>query len=69
MEEYIEYLIQHPHIAVYQDGQLKYEIVRTEGYYGGDATVQVTRSAQEVSVSTDNMENNGMGGLIITMAY
>ncbi len=69
MEEYIEYLIQHPHIAVYQDGQLKYEIVRTEGYYGGDATVQVTRSAQEVSVSTDNMENNGIGGLIIAMSY
>ena len=69
MEEYIEYLIQHPHIAVYLDGQLKYEIVRTDGYYGGSATVQVTRSAQDIIVSTDNMDNNGMGGIITAMSY
>ena len=69
MEEYIEYLIQHPHIAVYEDGKLRYEIVRTEGYYGGDATVQVARAAQEINVSTDNMDNNGMGGIIVAMSY
>ena len=69
MEEYIEYLIAHPHIAVYQDGELKYEIYRTEDYTGGDATVNVTRSAREVIVSVDNMDGNGMGGLIIAMAY
>ncbi len=69
MEEYIEYLVQHPHLAVYQDGVLKYEIIRTDGYYGGDAVVDVTRSAQEVSVSTDNLNGNGTGGLIATMSY
>ena len=69
MEEYIEYLIAHPHIAVYQDGQLKYEIIRTEDYAGGDATVNVTRTAQNVAVSVDNMNGNGLGGLIIAMSY
>ncbi|MDO5327615.1 MAG: D-alanyl-D-alanine carboxypeptidase family protein [Clostridia bacterium] len=69
MEEYIEYLIAHPHIAVYQDGALKYEIIRTEDYAGGDATVNVTRTAQNVSVSVDNMNGGGLGGLIIAMSY
>ncbi len=69
MEEYIEYLIAHPHIAVYQDGALKYEIIRTEDYAGGDATVNVTRSARDVIVSVDNMDGYGMGGLIVAMAY
>ncbi len=69
MEEYIEYLIAHPHIAVYQNGELKYEIVRVEDYSGGGATVNVSRAAREVIVSVDNMEGNGMGGLIVAMAY
>ena len=30
LEEYIEYLMAHPHIAVFEDGQLKYEIVRQQ---------------------------------------
>ena len=69
MEEYIEYLMAHPHIAVYKDGQLKYEIVRTENYNGGDATVNVSRAAQEIIVSVDNMQSGGMGGIITAMAF
>ena len=69
MEDYIEYLIAHPHIAVYKDGQLKYEIVRVTDYTGGSATVNVTRSARDVIVSVDNMEGYGMGGLIVAMSY
>ncbi len=69
MEDYIEYLIAHPHIAVYQDGALKYEIVRVTDYSGGDATVNVSRAAREVIVSLDNMDGYGMGGLIVAMAY
>ena len=69
MEEYIEYLIAHPHIAVYQDGQLKYEIMRIEDYAGGDATVNVSRAARDVSVSVDNMDGQGLGGLIVAMSY
>ena len=69
MEEYIEYLIAHPHIAVYENGTLKYEIIRTEDYAGGGATVNVSRAAREVIVSVDNMQGGGMGGLIIAMSY
>ena len=65
MEEYIEYLIAHPHIAVYENGKLKYEIVRTEAYDPyGSATVSVSASASDYTVSTDNM-----GGIITAMSY
>lgn len=69
MEDYIEYLMAHPHIAVYLDGELKYEIIRTDDYTGGSATVNVPRAAREVIVSVDNMEGNGMGGLIAAVSY
>ena len=69
MEEYVEYLIAHPHIAVYEDGELKYEIIRTDDYAGGDATVNVSRAAKEVIVSVDNMQSYGMGGLITAMSF
>jgi len=54
MEEYIEYLHKHPHIALYENGVLKYEIYCQ---YVGDAntfTVDLTPSASHVS-SLDNM--------------
>ena len=55
LEEYIEYLQEHPHIAVFEDGVLKYEIYRQ---YVGDAdsfNVQLTRNARSYSSSLDNM--------------
>ena len=57
MEEYIEYLTEHPHIAVFSDGELKYEIVRQ---YVGDAEmfdVSVTSKAgvKDTDISLDNM--------------
>ena len=61
MEEYIEYLQQHPHIALFEDGVLKYEIYRQPV---GDATsfdVQLTRNARSWSTSLDNM------GAVITV--
>ena len=66
MEEYIEYLMQHPHIAVYQNGTLKYEITRIPGGSAEsmDATVQVAGAAKDYSVSMDNC-----GGLITVMSY
>ena len=66
MEEYIEYLMQHPHIAVYQDGEIKYEIVRTPGgsVEGAGATVQISRAAKDYGVSMDNC-----GGIITVMGY
>jgi D-alanyl-D-alanine carboxypeptidase len=55
LEEYIEYLQEHPHIAVFEDGVLKYEIYRQ---YVGEAdsfNVQLTRNARSYSSSLDNM--------------
>lgn len=56
MEEYIEYLQEHPHIAVFEDGTLRYEIVRQ---YVGDASsfqVQITNKARTYTTSLDNMD-------------
>ncbi len=64
MEEYIEYLQEHPHIAIFEDGTLKYEIYRQ---YVGDAAsfnVQLTRNARSYSSSLDNM-----GGVITVFEY
>ncbi|MBR6164521.1 MAG: D-alanyl-D-alanine carboxypeptidase family protein [Clostridia bacterium] len=61
LEEYIEYLQEHPHIALFEDGVLKYEIYRQ---YVGEAQsfdVQLTRNARSYSSSMDNM------GAIITV--
>ncbi|MBO7664054.1 MAG: M15 family metallopeptidase [Clostridia bacterium] len=64
MEEYIEYLEEHPHIALFEDGTLKYEIYRQ---YVGDAAsfnVQLTRNARSHESSLDNM-----GGIITVFEY
>ena len=60
LEEYIEFLHAHPHLALYEDGVLKYEVYCQ---YVGDADtffVQTTRSRSHVS-SLDNM------GYVITV--
>ncbi len=54
LEEYVEYLHEHPHIALYEDGVLKYEIYCQ---YVGDAesfAIDVIPAASYVS-SLDNM--------------
>ena len=53
----------HPHIAVYSDGTLKYEIYRMEGGYS-DTAVTVPYGAASYSASTDNMD-----GLIVAITY
>lgn len=62
LEEFIEYMIQHPHIAVYRDGELQYELYRMP-YSGGSATVRVPEGA-EADASMDNM-----GGVIVSLYY
>ena len=63
LEEYIDYLIAHPHIAVYQDGVMKYEIYRVEGG-NTDGSVSMPAGAKEYVVSTDNMN-----GLVVAIIY
>ncbi len=63
LEEYIEYLQEHPHIAVFENGVLKYEVYRQ---YVGDAesfNLQLTRNAP-YSSSLDNM-----GAVITVFTY
>ena len=64
MEEYVEYLIEHPHLAVYEDGTLKYEIFRRP--VGNEATVdvEVPFAATSHLPSLDNM-----GGLVTAFIY
>lgn len=63
LEEYVEYLMANPHIALFHDGTLKYEIYRMEGGYA-DTTVNIPSGAASYSVSTDNM-----GGLVVAIKY
>lgn len=63
LEEYIDYLIAHPHIAVYLDGELKYEIYRLPGG-NEDTTVSLPANADNFLASTDNM-----GGMVIAAVY
>lgn len=57
LEEYIEYLMEHPHIAVFENGALKYEIYRE--YVGDGATINVSlvgsKNVRGWSTSLDNM--------------
>lgn len=65
LEEYIEYLQEHPHIAVFEDGTLRYEIVRQ--YVGdemGGFEVNVTNKTANYVMSLDNM-----GGVITAFEY
>ena len=65
LEEYIEYLQEHPHIAVFENGTLKYEIYRQ--YVGDDVssfTVDVPQRASGYSMSLDNM-----GGVVLVYQY
>lgn len=61
MEEYIEYLEEHPHIALFEDGVLKYEIYRQPVGDAATIDVQLTRNAKSWSSSLDNM------GAVITV--
>lgn len=65
MEEYVEYLQEHPHIAVFQDGTLKYEIYRQ--YVGDDVnsiSLELAGKARNYEASLDNM-----GGVITVFEY
>ena len=64
LEEYVEYLEEHPHIALFEDGRLKYEIYRQ--YVGDDSSFQVilTGKTRNYSSSLDNM-----GGIVTVFEY
>lgn len=65
LEEYIEFLEAHPHICIYQDGGLKYEIFRiSAAEVQSTYDVPVTNPAIDFQASLDNM-----GGLVMAYTY
>jgi len=64
LEEYIQYLEEHPHVALFLDGQLKYEVYRQ--YVGDDSSFEIllTSRAKSYLSSLDNM-----GGVITVFEY
>ncbi len=65
LEEYIEFLIDHPHICIYENGALKYEVVRIK--ISEDATsfqLPVPNPASDYQASLDNM-----GGVVMAYTY
>ncbi|MBQ8201624.1 MAG: D-alanyl-D-alanine carboxypeptidase family protein [Clostridia bacterium] len=65
LEEYVEYLQEHPHIAVFENGVKKYEITRQQ--VGDDVatfTVDVNRMTNNYTMSLDNM-----GGVVTVYEY
>ena len=55
LEEYIEYLQEKSHIAVYENGVLKYEIVRQQVGDAQSFSVDITRNTGNYTMSLDNM--------------
>ena len=64
MEEYIEYLEEHPHIALYVDDVLMYEVYRQPVGDAQTIDVQLTHNARSYESSLDNM-----GGVITVFNY
>ena len=64
MEEYIEYLEEHPHIALFENGTLKYEIYRQPVGDAENINVQLTANARSHESSLDNM-----GAVISVFGY
>ena len=66
LEEYIEYLAEHPHIAVFEDGVLRYEIIRQ---YVGEAESYTITSTAKRSVRNTVTSLDNMGYAVTTFIY
>ena len=65
LEEYIEYLQEHTHVAVFEDGVKKYEITRQQvGDEVASFTVDINRVTSNYTMYLDNM-----GGVITVYTY
>lgn len=64
LEEYIEFLIKHPHVSVYENGALRYEIYRIKETAEPSFTLPVPNPARNYQVSFDNM-----GGIVMAYSY
>ena len=65
LEEYIDYLMEHPHVAVFENGVKKYEITRQQvGDEATSFTVDINRVTSNYVMYLDNM-----GGVITVYTY
>lgn len=66
LEEYVEFLMDHPYIRVYENGSLRYEIYRIpcEDEFQDSFTVPMTNTAVGFQASFDNM-----GGIVLAYIY
>ena len=65
LEEYVEFLMEHPHITIYQDGALKYEVYRIEASDTETSfSLPVPNPASAFQASLDNM-----GGIVLAYTY
>ena len=65
LEEYIEYLMEHPHVAVFEHGVKKYEITRQQvGDNASYFSVDINRVTSNYTMYLDNM-----GGVITVYTY
>lgn len=65
LEEYVEFLKNHPHIYIYQDGKLRYEVYRMEMEDAGTyEDLPIPSTAEEYLASVDNT-----GGVVLAYSY
>lgn len=64
LEEYIEFLAKHPHVSIYENGSLRYEIFRVADTGEASFTLPVPNPASGYQVSFDNM-----GGIVLAYSY
>ncbi len=64
LEEYIEFLSKHPHISIYENGALRYEIYRLPDTGDASFTLPVPNPARGYQASFDNM-----GGIVMAYSY
>ena len=65
LEEYVEFLMDHPHICVYEAGQIKYEIFRIPMEADSSSyELPVPNPASDYQASLDNM-----GGVVMAYLY
>ncbi|MBE5801137.1 MAG: D-alanyl-D-alanine carboxypeptidase family protein [Clostridiales bacterium] len=64
LEEYVEFLMEHPHISIYEDGALKYEIYRIADTKEASFNLPVPNPSSSYQASFDNM-----GGIVLAYSY
>ena len=64
LEEYIEFLMKHPHVSIYENGSLRYEIYRIPETAEPSFNLPVPNPARNYQVSFDNM-----GGIVMAYSY